>query len=557
MKDGTPWPGNNTLRSPWHDPGHNGGHDVDGNVLPHLVYVSRENRPGFQHHKKAGAMNDLQIRVLAVLTNAPFMLNLDFDHYINNNKAIRESMCFLMDPHVGRKINMKGLDGIQGLVYVGTDCVFRRQALYGYSPPKGPKRPKMYCCKKIQVLYLLQEEVKESRFSACFRRKRKESRFSTFFRRKRKDSRFSSSSGWWKGVLYKLLCLTVGAEGEPLSASAIPGGEAPGSGLYGRKLEQQGRQVLTKSLPPTRYSKGLTLFHPLTEGIEPRILFHPPGEGREPAILFLPLRDGREPRILFLPPGDGREPRPSAIKCLPRATKGSRQKLVENRDPDQVEVEKVVVGSTGGVRQTGFQSKPCPNHVAAADGIHINQNRSRCWNMSSLFSHKLFVHIVNIVKMSTVKDVERAIRIEDYEVIRDMNPEKNSINGIGNEEVIKLPAMNTKPTATEGNVGEAGRALPVVVDPQEESKCKSDLGECLERVLVSGECEGFIRLLKGENLFVFVANLFLTSLKTLERISLKKIRYSADTWRVLKDDGTLPTLGECERRQYSAYTWRV
>lgn len=44
------------------------------------------------------------------------------------------------------QINMKGLDGIQGPVYVGTGCVFRRQALYGYDPPKGPKRPKMVSC---------------------------------------------------------------------------------------------------------------------------------------------------------------------------------------------------------------------------------------------------------------------------------------------------------------------------------------------------------------------------------------------------------------------------
>jgi cellulose synthase A len=39
-----------------------------------------------------------------VLTNAPFMLNLDCDHYINNSKAIREAMCFLMDSQVGRKV---------------------------------------------------------------------------------------------------------------------------------------------------------------------------------------------------------------------------------------------------------------------------------------------------------------------------------------------------------------------------------------------------------------------------------------------------------------------
>ncbi|KAK1323864.1 Cellulose synthase A catalytic subunit 9 [UDP-forming] [Acorus calamus] len=176
MKDGTPWPGNNTRDHPGMIQvflGHSGGYDAEGRELPRLVYVSREKRPGFHHHKKAGAMNAL-VRVSAVLTNAPFMLNLDCDHYINNSKAVREAMCFLMDPQLGRKvcyvqfpqrfdgidrhdryanrntvffdINMKGLDGIQGPVYVGTGCVFRRRALYGYNPPKGPKRPKMVSC---------------------------------------------------------------------------------------------------------------------------------------------------------------------------------------------------------------------------------------------------------------------------------------------------------------------------------------------------------------------------------------------------------------------------
>lgn len=37
---------------------------------------------------------------------------------------------------------MKGLDGIQGPVYVGTGCVFNRQALYGYGPPSMPNIPK-------------------------------------------------------------------------------------------------------------------------------------------------------------------------------------------------------------------------------------------------------------------------------------------------------------------------------------------------------------------------------------------------------------------------------
>ncbi|KAL0339093.1 UNVERIFIED_CONTAM: Cellulose synthase A catalytic subunit [UDP-forming] [Sesamum angustifolium] len=172
MQDGTPWPGNNTRDHPGMIQvflGQSGGLDSDGNELPRLVYVSREKRPGFQHHKKAGAMNAL-VRVSAVLTNGPFLLNLDCDHYINNSKALREAMCFLMDPNLGKyvcyvqfpqrfdgidrsdryanrntvffDINLRGLDGIQGPVYVGTGCVFNRTALYGYEPPHKPKHKK-------------------------------------------------------------------------------------------------------------------------------------------------------------------------------------------------------------------------------------------------------------------------------------------------------------------------------------------------------------------------------------------------------------------------------
>lgn len=179
MADGTPWPGNNTRDHPGMIQvflGSTGAHDIEGNELPRLVYVSREKRPGFQHHKKAGAENAL-VRVSAVLTNAPYILNLDCDHYVNNSKAVREAMCFLMDPVVGRDVcyvqfpqrfdgidksdryanrnvvffdvNMKGLDGIQGPVYVGTGCVFNRQALYGYGPPSLPslsKSSSSSCC---------------------------------------------------------------------------------------------------------------------------------------------------------------------------------------------------------------------------------------------------------------------------------------------------------------------------------------------------------------------------------------------------------------------------
>jgi hypothetical protein len=46
----------------------------------------------------------LQVPVSAVLTNGQYLLNLDCDHYINNSKALREAMCFLMDPNLGRNV---------------------------------------------------------------------------------------------------------------------------------------------------------------------------------------------------------------------------------------------------------------------------------------------------------------------------------------------------------------------------------------------------------------------------------------------------------------------
>nr|GMD34894.1 cellulose synthase A catalytic subunit 3 [UDP-forming]-like [Ipomoea batatas] len=79
-------------------------------------------------------------------------------------------MCFMMDPNLGKyvcyvqfpqrfdgidrndryanrntvffDINLRGLDGLQGPVYVGTGCVFNRTALYGYEPPIKPKKKK-------------------------------------------------------------------------------------------------------------------------------------------------------------------------------------------------------------------------------------------------------------------------------------------------------------------------------------------------------------------------------------------------------------------------------
>ncbi|GBG80753.1 hypothetical protein CBR_g31308 [Chara braunii] len=182
MNDNSPWPGNDrkdhvgmiqVFLQPDGDT-----KDINGDPMPRLVYVSREKRTGVNHNKKAGAMNAL-MRSSALITNGPFILNLDCDHYVNNAKAVREAMCFLMDPKKGSQVcyvqfpqrfdgvdkndryanhntiffdvNMKGLDGVQGPMYVGTGCVFRRQALYGLCPPIPSgnldyKPPSRGCC---------------------------------------------------------------------------------------------------------------------------------------------------------------------------------------------------------------------------------------------------------------------------------------------------------------------------------------------------------------------------------------------------------------------------
>ncbi|KAK6941045.1 Cellulose synthase [Dillenia turbinata] len=145
--------------------------------LPMLVYVSREKRPGYDHNKKAGAMNAL-VRTSAIMSNGPFILNLDCDHYIYNSLALREGMCFMLDRGGDRicyvqfpqrfegidpndryanhntvffDVSMRALDGLQGPMYVGTGCIFRRTALYGFSPPRATEHHGWFGRRKIKL----------------------------------------------------------------------------------------------------------------------------------------------------------------------------------------------------------------------------------------------------------------------------------------------------------------------------------------------------------------------------------------------------------------------
>lgn len=155
--------------------------------LPMLVYVSREKRPGYDHNKKAGAMNAL-VRTSAIMSNGPFILNLDCDHYIYNSLALREGMCFMLDRGGDRicyvqfpqrfegidpsdryanhntvffDVCMRALDGLQGPMYVGTGCIFRRTALYGFSPPRTTEHHGWFGRRKIKLLLRRPKVVKK------------------------------------------------------------------------------------------------------------------------------------------------------------------------------------------------------------------------------------------------------------------------------------------------------------------------------------------------------------------------------------------------------------
>ncbi|XVF81628.1 hypothetical protein PTKIN_Ptkin15bG0170400 [Pterospermum kingtungense] len=132
--------------------------------VPNLVYISREKRPKQPHHYKAGAMNVLT-RVSGLMTNAPFLLNVDCDMFVNNPQVVRHAMCQLLgsknerenafvqfpqvfyggstdDPYGNQFVVLQryifhGAVGIQGAFYAGTGCFHRRKVIYGLWPDEA------------------------------------------------------------------------------------------------------------------------------------------------------------------------------------------------------------------------------------------------------------------------------------------------------------------------------------------------------------------------------------------------------------------------------------
>ncbi|KAK7278919.1 hypothetical protein RJT34_23958 [Clitoria ternatea] len=131
--------------------------DVDGFVLPTLVYVAREKRPQYHHNYKAGALNSL-LRVSSKISNGKIVLTQDCDMYSNSSQSVRDALCFFMDEEKGHEIafvqfpqsfdnfpndlygnslsiimevELPGTDGFGGPLYIGTCCFHRRDALCG------------------------------------------------------------------------------------------------------------------------------------------------------------------------------------------------------------------------------------------------------------------------------------------------------------------------------------------------------------------------------------------------------------------------------------------
>ncbi|KAL0414374.1 UNVERIFIED_CONTAM: Cellulose synthase-like protein G1 [Sesamum radiatum] len=131
--------------------------DSSQQEMPILAYVAREKRPSRPHHFKAGALNAL-IRVSAVISNAPYILVLDCDHYCNDPTSARQAMCYYLDPEISPKLafvqfpqkfhnisvhdlydgrmncywrRWLGFDGLGGPSIAGCNLYLKREALYG------------------------------------------------------------------------------------------------------------------------------------------------------------------------------------------------------------------------------------------------------------------------------------------------------------------------------------------------------------------------------------------------------------------------------------------
>ncbi|KAJ9550101.1 hypothetical protein OSB04_022644 [Centaurea solstitialis] len=139
--------------------------DIIGHPLPNLIYVSREKNKSVYHNFKGGALNTM-IRVSASMTDSPIFLIQDCDMYSNNPKTPLYTLCHFLDPKVDPNLafvqfpqsfhdinkvdtyggqhlpevrtNSWGMDGVRGMMFMGTGGFFKRQAFLGTPSSVGP-----------------------------------------------------------------------------------------------------------------------------------------------------------------------------------------------------------------------------------------------------------------------------------------------------------------------------------------------------------------------------------------------------------------------------------
>ncbi|KAI3518122.1 hypothetical protein L1887_06523 [Cichorium endivia] len=137
---------------------HNQDKDVSGHYMPNLFYLAREKNKATPHNFKAGAINAL-LRVSEKLTNAPIFLLLDCDMYSNDPKTPLRMLCYFLDPNIDpdfgfvqfpqlfnninkydtyctehvleNRICTYGMDGLEGMSFMGTNAFIKREALLG------------------------------------------------------------------------------------------------------------------------------------------------------------------------------------------------------------------------------------------------------------------------------------------------------------------------------------------------------------------------------------------------------------------------------------------
>ncbi|KAI3693699.1 hypothetical protein L1987_76649 [Smallanthus sonchifolius] len=134
----------------------NADKDVAGDVMPNLIYVSREKNSDKPHNFKAGALN-VMLRVSGLMTNGPIVLVLDCDMYSNDPETPLRALCYFMDPNADPKLGFVqfpqrfstinkndiyasefkpetqilslGMDGLLGAQFMGTGGFFKRNVI--------------------------------------------------------------------------------------------------------------------------------------------------------------------------------------------------------------------------------------------------------------------------------------------------------------------------------------------------------------------------------------------------------------------------------------------